>query len=269
MSLSRIYAIFVRQIFLQMHNPVRFVSTFLWIAIDVVLWGFLTKYLDQLGLATFSFSTLLFGAIILWQFLLRVQQGVMNAFFEDVWSQNFMNFFASPLKIKEYISGLVLTGIATSIVSFSVVVMFAGVLFGYDIFTIGLALLPFLLILFLFGVALGIFAAAIILRFGPSAEWLAWPIPFFIQPFVGVFFPIAILPHSLQILAKCVPVSYVFESMRSIILTGAFSSELYSQLFIGFALVIIYLIISYLFFLFVYRYVLKTGSLSRFSAETA
>lgn len=269
MSLTRIYAIFVRQIYLLRYNPIRFINTFIWISIDVTLWGFITKYLDSLKTAVFSFSTLLFGAIILWQFLVRVQQGVMNAFFEDVWSHNFLNFFASPLKTREYLSGLVLSGISVSIVAFSIVISSASLFFGYDLFKIGLALLPFLLILFIFGITLGIFAAALVLRFGPSAEWLAWPIPFLMQPFAGVFYPISTLPHPMQVIAKCIPISYVFESMRIVVLSGSFSHDLIPDLLIGFAISLIYLFLAYAFFLSVYRYVLRNGLIARFSAESA
>lgn len=269
MSLKRIYAIFVRLVFLYRGNPIRFFNAFVWIAFEIMLWGFITRYLDSIGKVTFSFSTLLLGAIILWQLMVRIQQGVMGSFFEDVWSQNFLNFFASPLKISEYIAGLVLASIASSAIAFLFVVSAAGLFFGYDIFQLGLALLPFFLILILSGIVLGILAAAIVLRFGPSAEWLAWPIPFIIQPFVGVFYPISVMPHSLQTIAKFLPLPYVFESMRTIVLTGSFSSDLIGPLLIGFVLSVIYVILAYLVFARVYRHVIKSGLITRFSAETA
>jgi hypothetical protein len=46
-------------------------------------------------------------------------------------------------------------------------------------------LVPFLLILFLFGVALGICTSAVVLRLGPSAEWFVWPVPAVVSPFAG------------------------------------------------------------------------------------
>jgi len=52
------------------------------------------------------------GAVLLWDFFIRVMQGVTMAFFEDVWSRNFLNIFATPLSISEYIAGLVLSAIA-------------------------------------------------------------------------------------------------------------------------------------------------------------
>ena len=47
----------------------------------------------------------LLGAVLLWDFFTRVMQGVTMAFFEDVWSRNFLNIFASPLSIPEYLGG--------------------------------------------------------------------------------------------------------------------------------------------------------------------
>ena len=39
------------------------------------------------------------GAVLLWDFLVRVMQGVTIAFMEDIWSRNFLNIFSTPLTI--------------------------------------------------------------------------------------------------------------------------------------------------------------------------
>lgn len=266
MSLTRIYAIFIRQVFLIRGNPTRLVSTFLWILLDIVLWGFINKYLSTFGSATFSFTNVILGAIVLWGFMSRIQQGVMMAFLEDIWSQNFINFFSSPLRVKEYVSGLVLTSLAIGSIGLTAMVALAAVAFGYNILKIGLIVLPFLLILFIFAVAMGIFMTAIILRFGPSAEWLGWPIPFFMSIFVGVYYPVSTLPAALQTVAKIIPATYVFEGLRGI--TGAAAAvNLGGDLLIGALLAIFYLIAMYMFLVMIYRRNLKNGRLARFGAE--
>jgi ABC-2 type transport system permease protein len=103
MSLSRTFAIFVRQLFLFKSNPTRLASIFLWLIIDIVQWGFISRYLGSFGEATFGFITVILGAIIMWEFMSRIQQGILMAFLEDIWAQNFVNFFASPLKVREYL----------------------------------------------------------------------------------------------------------------------------------------------------------------------
>jgi ABC-2 type transport system permease protein len=267
MSLKRIYAIFVRQLFLIKSNPVRLASIFLWVIIDIVQWGFITKYLGTFGQATFSFITVILGAVILWEFMTRIQQGIMTSFLEDIWSRNFVNFFASPLLVREYVAGLVLTSIITGSFGFVCMVLIAGLAFGYNIFKIGLLLIPFALILFIFGVAVGIFVSAMVFRLGPSAEWLSWPIPWILSLFAGVFYPIATLPKFLQYLARLLPPSYIFESMRNILARGNLSQNLVLNLIIGGILALIYLFLMYVFFIRIYRRNLRTGSLAKFSAE--
>ena len=267
MSLSRVYAIFIRQLFLYKGNPTRLVSIFLWLIIDVVLWGFISKYLGSLGQDTFSFVTVILGAIILWEFTSRIQQGIMMAFLEDIWTQNFINFFASPLKIREYLSGLVLTSICSGLAGFLVMIGIAGPLFGYNAFKTGLLLFPFMLILLVFGIAMGIFVSAVIFRLGPSAEWLGWPIPMVLSLFVGVFYPISTLPAGLRVVSAIIPPSYVFESIRGILTTGISPANLVSNLLIGTLLAAVYLLITCFFFVRIYRKNLVSGNIARFNAE--
>lgn len=264
MKFTRIYAIFLRQMLLLRHNPTRFINIFIWIILDVVLWGFITKYLDEVGNAGFSFIPSILGAIILWDFLVRVQQGIMLAFLEDIWSRNLLNLFASPLRLKEYVTGLVATSIVTSTAGLLLMLLLAGFFFGYNVFVFGAYLLLFLLILFLFGIALGIFAAAIILRFGPSAEWFSWPIPFILAPFAGVYYPINTLPAIAQAIARFIPPSYAFEGMRGILFFGTLSAP---TLLIGIVLALVYIFLAYLFLARIYKHVLKTGLITRFTAE--
>ena len=264
MSLTRVYAIVVRQLFLLRHNPVRFTNIFVWAVLDIILWGFITKYLNEVGNTGFNFVPVLLGAVVLFDFLTRVMHGVLVAFLEDVWSRNFLNLFASPLSVGEYVLGLVSASILTSAVGFAALVGVAGLLFGYFIFKLGLLLLPFLLILFLFGIALGIFVVAVILRVGPSAEWIAWPVPMLLSPFSGVFYPISVLPSFLQPFAHALPSSYVFEGMRTALFDGSLNAY---SLWVGGVLALLYLALAYAFFVATYRYVLRHGLISRFGAE--
>ena len=267
MNLSRIAAIYFRQLFLFKSNPTRLASIFLWILIDIIQWGFISKYIGSLGQATFSFITVMLGAIILWEFMTRIQQGIMMSFLEDIWTQNFINFFASPLKVREYLSGLVLTSITSGLAGFLAMIAIAGAAFGYNIFKIGMLLLPFMCILLIFGIAMGIFVSAMIFRLGPSAEWLGWPIPLILSLFAGVFYPISTLPTALRAVAKLIPPSYVFESMRSILTAGTFSDHLALNLLIGAVLAVVYLIVMSRFFIHIYRKNLRTGNIAKFNAE--
>ncbi len=267
MSLYRTLAIFVRQLFLFKSNPTRLVSVFLWLIVDIIQWGFISRYLGSLGQATFGFITVILGAIILWEFMSRIEQGIMMAFLEDIWTQNFINFFASPLRVREYLGGLILTSITSGAAAFVAMIAVASVAFGYNVLRVGSLLLPFLLILLIFGIAMGIFVSGLIFRLGPSAEWLGWPIPMVLSIFAGVYYPISTLPSYLQVFAWAIPPAYVFESCRAVLATGKLPPGYVSDLAAGALLAVAYLALTSLFFVRVYRRNLESGSISRFNAE--
>jgi ABC-2 type transport system permease protein len=265
MNFTRVSAIVLRQFYLIRGSFSRVLPMFAWVGIDIVLWGFITKYLNSVSESGFNFVPVLLGAVLLWDFFMRVMQGVTMAFFEDVWSRNFLNFFATPLSMSEYVGGLVITSVLTSSVGLLVMLLLAILVFGLSFFSFGLVLIPFLLILFMFGIALGIFACAMVLRLGPSAEWFVWPIPALISPFAGVFYPLSTLPQWMQIFSHLLPPAYVFESVRAIV-SGRTFPGIY--LIAGVALDVLYILLAYLFFFRTYRYAVRTGLIARYSAES-
>ena len=265
MRITPIAAIVLRQFYLMRGSVSRVLPLFIWVAVDIVLWGFMTKYLNTIASPGFDFVPVLLGAVLLWDFFTRVMHGVTMAFFEDVWSRNFLNIFASPMTIAEYLAGLVTTSIATSAVGLLVMLVLATAVFGLSFLSYGGALLPFLLVLFLFGIALGIVGCAIVLRLGPSAEWFVWPIPALLSPFAGVFYPVATLPEWMQLVARLLPPAYVFEGMRAIVMGGTVSR---SSLVIGGVLAVIDVLIASVFFTRVYRQAVRTGLIARYSAES-
>ena len=261
----RTAAIALRQFYLIRGSFPRVFPLFAWVAIDIVLWGFITKYLNTVSASGFNFVPVMLGAVLLWDFFTRVMHGVTMAFFEDVWSRNFLNVFATPLSVSEYVSGLVLSSIATSSVGLVVMLLVATLVFGLSFFSYGVLLIPFLLVLFLFGIALGIFGSALVLRLGPASEWFVWPIPALISPFAGVFYPLSTLPRWMQYIGRVLPPSYVFEGMRAIVLGRPTSGV---ALLGGICLALLYILGAAFFFTRIYRYAVRTGLIARYSAET-
>lgn len=265
MSFSRIAAIWLRQFYLLKSSQTRIISVIIWVAIDMVLWGFFTHYLNDVTKGGVNFVTVLLGGILLWNFSQRVMFGVTMAFFEDVWSKNFLNLFGSPLAIREYLAGLVLTSIMTSAIALVAMLLLAIGIFGLSLFSYGIALLPFLFILFLFGIAIGVTGCTLVLRYGPAAEWLVWPIPALLSPLACVFYPVAALPEWMQMAAYALPPAYVFENVRAITSGQAASM---GDMATGIALGCLYIGLAGLLFLRVYRRAVNSGLLARYSAES-
>jgi len=245
-------------------NYSRIISLFLWITVDIFLWGFLTHYLNKITKPEFDFVQLLLGAILFWDFFTRIMHGVAMGFLEDVWSRNFVNLFCSPILLWEYLAGLLLSSLIIGSIALCIMSYIACFVFNLKLLNYGFMIFYFLIVLFIFGISLGILSISVILRFGPSAEWVIWPLPAVISPFAGIFYPVEILPGWMQFISRVLPASYIFESLRTIVLSKPVSILNFP---LSFLLALIYLGICWFIFYLTYNYCLKTGLFAKYSAE--
>ncbi len=257
-SLQRILAYTVRHLYLYKRSMPRLMEVFYWPVLDLLLWGFVTVYLSRQSGAVPHFVTFFLGALILWDILFRSQQGISVSFLEDVWSRNLLNIFVSPMSATEYILSLVFLSVIKLLLTSAVMVTLAWLLYSFNIFTLGLSLVPLIINLVVMGWAVGIITTALILRFGQEAEVLAWGVALFFQPVSAVFYPVAVLPWYLRIVADYVPASHVFEGMRAVVAGQAFPMH---ELAWAAGLNVVYMILSILFFYWNFKVVKRKGLL--------
>lgn len=260
MKSHRIVALFTRHMYLYKRSLPRFMEIFYWPLLDLLVWGFVTVYLVQFRQNLPGFVTFFIGALILWDILFRSQQGISVSFLEDLWARNLLNLFASPLSPTEYILSLMSVGVVKLVTTATTMTLLAWVFYSFNIFLIGISLIPFVLNLMIMGWAIGIITTALILRFGQEAEVLAWALGFLFMPVSAVFYPVSVLPPFLQTVAQFIPAAYVFEGMRGVINTGAFPLK---ELLWAAGLNGIYIIIAFLFFFWNFRIIKRKGLLVR------
>src|SRR5918997_1493579 len=65
MRLERTAAVVLRQFYLLRGSLARVLPLFAWVAVDIVLWGFLTRYLNTVAAPGFDFVPALLGAVVL------------------------------------------------------------------------------------------------------------------------------------------------------------------------------------------------------------
>ena len=260
MKFHRIFALFTRQLYLYKRSFPRMLEIFYWPLMDLLVWGFLTVYLTR-GQDNFpGFVAFFIGALILWDILWRAQTGISVSFLEDIWSKNLLNLFASPLKPEEYIFSLMMVGTVKLVVIAAFMTVLAWVVYSFNIFVIGISLVPFVLNLLVLGWAIGIITIALILRFGQEAEVLAWALGFLFMPISAVFYPVSVLPPFIQAVARCVPSSYVFEGMRAVINTGKFPIH---DLMWAIGLNAVYILFAFIFFRRIFNLIKRKGLLVR------
>ena len=192
-----------------------------WPVMELLVWGFLSTFIEQQSSDNFPyFMRFLLGAMIFWDVLFRAQQGVAISFLEDIWTRNLLNVFVAPIRVSEYLSAMCLMGMARVAFTVTVLCVLSWLLYAFNIFIFEWSLIPFFANLIFFGWTLGIISTALILRWGQAAEALAWAVPFLVQPFAAVFYPVSVYPPIIQKIAWLIPCTPIFEGMRAIIKTG-------------------------------------------------
>lgn len=261
---SRITGMIMRNLFLLPKSFARWMDMFYWPLIDLLVWGYTTVYLNAHSAGGMNFIVLFIGALISWDVLFRAQQSITITFLEDIWARNILNLFVSPLTPTEFLVSSVSYGMLKHFITMSFMAVMAFWLYDYNYFSLGLALIPAILNLLVFGWSLGIVTTAMIIRFGQAGEMLAWGLAFLLQPFVGVFYPVETLPVFFQKVSLALPPAYVFAELRNIVLRKTFDPQ---AMFIAFALNIVYFALSAVFFNWIWRIVKKKGYLTRLGNE--
>jgi ABC-2 type transport system permease protein len=221
MKVHRIMALVSRHLYLYRRSLPRIMEIFYWPFLDLVIWGFITLYLARFQSQIPGFVTFFLGALILWDILFRSQQGITISFLEEIWARNLMNLFASPLKPSEFLAATMVMSIFKVTCVSIVMAVCAALFYSYNIFMIGLWLLPFVLNLVVTGWIVGVFTTSLIMRFGQEAEVLAWSMVFLFQPISCVFYPLDVLPEWLKMIAWVNPATHVFEGMRAVLSTSS------------------------------------------------
>lgn len=258
MKWHRIKGLLIRHLYLYPRSIPRLMDVFFWPILDLLVWGFLSVYLEKINLSGVNIVSILLGAVIFWEFLSRSQGAVSIAFLEDVWERNVLNIFVTPVKVSEFLTSTILLGFIRVISVGIAVGVVAFLLYQFNVFQFGFYSIPFILNLLIFGWALGLLTTSIILRFGTSAQVLAFGLIFLIQPFSAVFYPVSALPSYLQPISYLIPSTYVFEGMRTVIATGTLS---FNYVLLSTGINIIYLLIFIFFFYRMFAQVKIKGKL--------
>ena len=224
-SFSRISAMVMRYFLLMQRSWPRWIDLIYWPTLQMVMWGFITKFLSTNSSWVAQSAGALIFAALLWDVLFRGQIGVSVLFFEELYARNLGQLFASPLRAAELATALLCMSLLRTLVSFSASSLLAWAFYGYDVLHLGWPLVWLFFSLIIMGWGIGLAVAGMVLRCGLGAEGLAWAAVFILAPLSGVYYPIATLPRWLQHIAYALPSTHVFEGMRHILIQGEFQAH--------------------------------------------
>ena len=258
MNFNAIYGLFLRHFFLIKSSLPRVLDLIYWPSIQIVLWGFISKFFSIYSDYYNNIVGVILSCAILYDFLFRSSISFNMLFLEEIWSRNFTNLFIAPIKISEIIISLIFTALIRTLIGLVPAILLTTPLFGISILKLGMPLFFLFLSLYIFGITLGLFVSSGLLRFGPSFENIAWSSLFLLAPLGCVYYPIEILPEFFQGMAKCLPLVYIFEEARHILVEQTVN---YKNIVQAFYLNIVYLVIGISLFYYSFAQARKKGSL--------
>jgi len=257
-SPRRVAAMVLRYLYLLRGSWPRVAELIYWPTMQVILWGFITQFFMTHSTWLAQAGGVLIAGVLLWDVLFRSQLGVAVSFLEEVWARNVGQLFVTPLQPYELMLSLATMSLLRTLIGTVPAALMAIPLYAFSIFTLGVPLLAFFVVLIMFGWAMGLAVSGCIMRYGLGAESLAWLAIFALAPLAGIYYPIATLPHWLQPVAWALPMSYVFEGMRAVMFSHVFRSDLMLE---GLALDVIYILLGGAAFLGFFRIARRRGLL--------
>lgn len=187
--------------------------------IDILLFGFLSQYIDQ-NEGNLNIAPAILAGIIFWTLLYNISHQITFTFLDDVWSRNTFNLFATPLRISEVIAGVLILSFVKAFFIVLMTTAVVSILFSFDLFSLGFSLAWYLIHLFFFGWAVGFFTSGLIMRYGIRVQAAAWSLILILYPFSGALYPASVLPDAFATLARIIPVSYIFDGLRDFFIHG-------------------------------------------------
>ena len=258
MSFIRIYGLFLRHFYLITRSFPRVLDLIYWPSIQITLWGFISNFFASHTTYYNNAVGVILTCAILYDFLFRTSIGFNMLFLEEIWSRNFTNLFIAPIKIGEIIISLIITALIRALIGLIPAILLTSPLFGISILDLGIHLFFLFLSLYLFGITLGILVSAGLLRFGPAFENIAWSTMFLLAPFGCIYYPIEILPDIFQTIAYMLPLVYIFEEARNILINNSVNFE---NMINAFILNGIYLMLAISLFYYSFSKARKKGTL--------
>ena len=258
MSLTRMYGLFLRHFYLITRSFPRVLDLVYWPTIQITLWGFISNFFATHTTYYNNAVGVILTCAILYDFLFRTSIGFNMLFLEEIWSRNFTNLFIAPMRIGEILTSLVITALIRSLIGLVPAILLTSPLFGISILDLGIFLFFLFLSLYIFGITLGILVSSGLLRFGPSFENIAWSTMFLLAPFGCIYYPIEILPDFFKTIAYILPLVYIFEEARNILINNSVNFE---NILNAFYLNGVYLIIAISLFYYSFSKARKKGTL--------
>jgi ABC-2 type transport system permease protein len=218
-SWAPIWAVVLRHTRLYRRDPNLLLAVFYWPLLDIFIWGFLGSWVQRSAGPQFhNYEAAALLGVLLWQIVGRGANMIAFAFQEELWSNNLLNLFSLPLRLVEWISGILLFYLIIVTATAACSIAVAWSLYSISLWDLISTFIIFCPPLFFSGIWLGFTSLIIVIFLGKRGVELGFVVVWFLLPFSGAYYPIDVLPTWAQGMTNYIPMSYVFKGMRGFLM---------------------------------------------------
>ncbi len=246
----RIKAIVLRNILHYKHNGMTIIDIIFWPTLDIIVWGTTSLWFAKSTTNINNLALAILTGLVFWEMTLRAIYEISVGMINEIHEKSLLTLFTTPLTICEWITGTIITSVLRAVTSGLFCAGLVFILYATNVFNIGWMFIPFAASLIISGWAIGLFGAGVIIYFGHKVQSMPWMLPWLVAPFSAVYYPLSALPAWMKYVGLCLPTSYIFEGMRSILFTGNMQWNLFA---ISIGLNAVYLTSAIMFFVFMFK----------------
>lgn len=261
MKPHRIRALFLRHLYPLRRDFDLLSDMIYWPLIDTLLWGVTGQWLSSASTDGHTLLVSILMGLVLWNVIWRSQAEVSRNLMDEIWNNNLINLFSTPLTVPEWLTSVLLLSVVKTAITMVMLLPAVFFLYTVNVFELGWWLLLFFLGATMTGWWIGFISAGIVLRYGPKVQTVIWTLPGVLLPFSAIYFPLERLPSYIQPISRSLPTTYIFESMRGLISQQGVHLE---QLVLSFFLNFLFVTLSLWFFVRSFKVSVSLG-LGRFN----
>ncbi len=251
------YAYIYRNYIFAVRNLFTFFDILFWPFVGIISIGMMCNFLN-LDRPTLSF--LLTGAIIsgvLQVTQLEVSYGILY----EVWSKSIKQIFITPTNFCHIILGSWCVRIARGLIVYILLSLVSKYIFGFNSPELKIVIIS-LIGIFISSLIIGMMVNFVVVLYGQRVDIIAWSLSVVAMLICGIYYPVNILPKSIQVIAQLIPLTYFLEYFRyGLGFKQSFSYGLQKAFLLSF----MYLLLLYIMITYSYKHAKKTGLILRLS----
>jgi ABC-2 type transport system permease protein len=253
------WAVVVRNALMGIRNVFFFFELLFWPIVGVLSIGLMTRFL---GLTAAQAAFVLVGTLAL-SVINVCQLEVAYAMLLDVWSKSVKHQFMAPIGVRHLTIGAWLVGMLRGLVIFVLLSALGAWAFDFHVLAPGVGgAAIFLFGCFLTAFIVGVAVCALITLFGSRAEAFAWASVNLVLVLAGIYYPVSVLPRSVALVAKAIPLTYFLDAYRA---HFGFPAEFRAPIATGLLLSAVYAVLAHWAFRAAVERARRTGLLLKMS----